>query len=512
MFSNSKSRQGNKASQVFCTADGWTRAFFMAKEKDAHEALSLLFHRDGLPNVMVMDGAKAQIQGDFRRKLREAGYHIKQTDPHIPTSNTTEGSIRELKRGVGRKMVRYGAPKRLWDDCLVREAYVRSSTVLDIFYFEGKVPDTIVKGHTSDIYPLTEYAWYEWVKFRDTGQSFPDSKEWIDRDLGPAIDIGPAMSRKVLKINGEVMFRVSVRGLTLDEMQNPDEQKRRQEYYEAIKMKLGKGMQYYELKLDPDFVDFVDFVTPNHNCYKDKKETALQMHDIDDLDEHDVDTYDQYVDSSVQLSIGDKVQTGKVTGRKRGLDGVERWKASANPIIDKITYNVEFPDDRSEEYTANAISENMYAQCDEEGNHFLMMQDIVGHKTDGHAVECADMYIKVGSNKQIRKTTKGWHLCVEWKDGTTSWERLADLKESNLVEVAEYAVIKKLYDEPEFVWWVPHVLKKQNRLIAAVTKRYHKCTHKFGIQVPKTWGEAVKLDEDLFDCPNHRESVDCAWS
>jgi hypothetical protein len=60
------------------------------------------------------------------------------------------------------------------------------------------------------------------VKFRYTGQSFPDSKEWLGRDLRPA------MSRKVLKINGEVMFRVSVMGLTLDEMQIPYEQKRRQ--------------------------------------------------------------------------------------------------------------------------------------------------------------------------------------------------------------------------------------------------------------------------------------------
>jgi hypothetical protein len=69
------------------------------------------------------------------------------------------------------------APKRLWDDCLVREAYVRSSTVLDILSLEGKFPDKIVKGQTSDISPLAENAWYEWVKFRDTGQSFPDSKE-----------------------------------------------------------------------------------------------------------------------------------------------------------------------------------------------------------------------------------------------------------------------------------------------------------------------------------------------
>jgi hypothetical protein len=52
----------------------------MAKEKDAHEALSLIFHRDGVTTVMVMDGAKAQIQGGFRRKLREAGCHIKKTE------------------------------------------------------------------------------------------------------------------------------------------------------------------------------------------------------------------------------------------------------------------------------------------------------------------------------------------------------------------------------------------------------------------------------------------------
>jgi hypothetical protein len=144
------------------------------------------------------------------------------------------------------------------------------------------------------------------------------------------------------------------------------------------------------------------------------------MPDIDNLDEHEVDTYDKYVGASVQLSIGDKVQTGKVTGRKRGLDGVARGKASANPILYIRTYNVEFPDGCSEEYTANVIAENMYAQCDEEGNQFLMLQDIIGHKTDGNTAERADMCIKVGSNRQIRKTTKGWHVCVEWKDGTTS--------------------------------------------------------------------------------------------
>jgi hypothetical protein len=124
------------------------------------------------------------------------------------------------------------------------------------------------------------------------------------------------------------------------------------------------------------------------------------------------------------------------------------------------------------------------------------MEGIVDHKTDGHVVEPADMQIKHGRNKKVRKTTKGWNLCVEWKDGTTSWERLADIKESNPVEVAEYSAAKSLLDTPDFVWWAPHVLKKRSRIIAAVTKCYHKRTHKFGIEVPKNWDDCVRLDEE----------------
>jgi hypothetical protein len=61
MYSAIPSREHNKAAQIFCTDFGFVRAFPMKKESEAHDALSLLFHRDGVPNVMVMDGAKAQV-------------------------------------------------------------------------------------------------------------------------------------------------------------------------------------------------------------------------------------------------------------------------------------------------------------------------------------------------------------------------------------------------------------------------------------------------------------------
>jgi hypothetical protein len=116
MFSTILSRQKNKAAQIFCTDFGFVRAFPLNKEKEAHEALSLLFLRDGVPNVMVMDGAKAQVEGEFRRKLRDAGCHIKQTEPHTQSSNMGEEGVRELKNGIGRELLRSGCPKRLWND------------------------------------------------------------------------------------------------------------------------------------------------------------------------------------------------------------------------------------------------------------------------------------------------------------------------------------------------------------------------------------------------------------
>jgi hypothetical protein len=55
MYSTILSRQDNKADQILCTDFGFVRAFPMNKESKAHEALSLIFHRDGVPHLMVMD-------------------------------------------------------------------------------------------------------------------------------------------------------------------------------------------------------------------------------------------------------------------------------------------------------------------------------------------------------------------------------------------------------------------------------------------------------------------------
>ena len=53
-----------------------------------------LFQREGVPNVMIMDGALKQVQGTFLKKCREAGVHVKQTEPHTPWSNAAEAAMK----------------------------------------------------------------------------------------------------------------------------------------------------------------------------------------------------------------------------------------------------------------------------------------------------------------------------------------------------------------------------------------------------------------------------------
>jgi hypothetical protein len=169
---------------------------------EAHETLSLLFHHDGVPPTMVFDGLKEQCQGDFKRKLCKADCHARLTEPYSPWQQVAEDCIRELKWGVSHKMIKTGSPRVLWDHCIVLEALIRSSTSNNIYMTNGKGPETIMTGSTTIISHICEFGWYDWVMFRDNVPTFPDVKLTLGQYLGPATDVGSALTTKILKSNG----------------------------------------------------------------------------------------------------------------------------------------------------------------------------------------------------------------------------------------------------------------------------------------------------------------------
>jgi hypothetical protein len=70
-----------------------------------------------------------------------------------------------------------------------------------------------------------------------------------------------------------------------------------------------------------------------------------------------------------------------------------------------------------------------------------LLDSIVGHQKGDNAVENADAKIAINGKVHPKRTTKGWKLCVQWTDGSTSWVPLKDINESHPVQVAEYAFI-----------------------------------------------------------------------
>ena len=104
---------------------------------------------------MVMDGANEQTLGDFSR---EASCHIKQTKPHSPWMNMVENGVRELKKASARQMLKAHSPKRLWDDCLELQAFIKSHTAGTSFGLNGETPETMLTGETADISEFAEFG------------------------------------------------------------------------------------------------------------------------------------------------------------------------------------------------------------------------------------------------------------------------------------------------------------------------------------------------------------------
>ena len=186
----------------------------MKKKSDAPDTIDLVFHQDSVSTKMIMDGLKEQTLGRFCKKCQEASVHIKQMEPYSPWQNAAEGAIRELKKATERKIVRAGAPKPLWADCIKLEAYIQSNTAWDIYQLQGEMPQTVMSGETADISQVCKFSFYEWIMFREQPDHarFLDDNPVLERYLGPAIDVGPAMTAKILKSNGEVIHRSTYRG------------------------------------------------------------------------------------------------------------------------------------------------------------------------------------------------------------------------------------------------------------------------------------------------------------
>ena len=167
------------------------------------------------------------------------------------------------------------------------------------------------------------------------------------------------------------------------------------------------------------------------------------------------DVYNTYLNMELAIPQGDSLEPrlARVTKRLKDANGLPIGLANENPILDTRMYEVQYLDGEKASLVANNIAENLFAQIDDEGNCQVLMDEIIGHQSNEHAVKQQDAFITTKTGTKRRKeTTKGWELLIRWKDGGTDWIALKDIKESFSVQVAEYAISARISGEPAFAW------------------------------------------------------------
>lgn len=495
-FATVKSLRGYKANQLFTNGKGYDRPYPMVSKKDAPNGLMGFIHDVGIPQIIVSDNAQEEIRSEWGATCRKYRIKQEQTVPYCKWRNLAEASVRECKVGVRRATRRKGSPKRLWCYLVDWVCAIRRLTALDIKQLNGRSPTEDVLGSTPDISAYSMFDWYEPVWFYEPEAKFPYEKKCLGMWIGVEEASVDLMAFRILKDTGKPIVRKSVWAVSHDELATTEVQEAIARLKEAILQKLGDTLK--DTEVDPEIMGCLPEV-PEYLF--DEEEDTVDPEDPDatkpEADDFTPEAYDQYLTAEVMLPHGGEMAQARVISRKRDADGNLIGTRNPNPILDTRLYEVEYPDGSTEAVTANLIAENLYAQVDEEGRSFAILGDIVDHRTNGHALSKDDGFeISSNGQRRPRRTTRGWELQVEWKDGSTDWVPLKDLKESNPVELAEYAVANKIVEEPAFAWWVRQVLRRRDRIIKKVKSRYWKKTHKYGIELPKTVERALKIDDE----------------
>ena len=346
-------------------------------------------------------------------------------------------------------------------------------------------------GNSGDISNICTFAYYEWVYYRDHG-NFPQNKEQLGRVLGPIRNEGNEMAQAVVTHKATVVPRRTMRKLTISELNNESEKSKRVNINAKIRAKLGDSMSFPTKPKAPDFIPYHDEDEPD----------PLQIPEHNDpVDDNGVPLYEQpitdhWVNNEVCLPQGEKHSMAKVKSRSKDADGNIIGQYNDNPFLNTMVYDVEFPDGTIKEYAANIIAENMFAQVDPQGRSHAILDCILDFKKDKTALHKDDMYITTKSGqRRMRQSTLGWKFLTLWKDGSESWIPLKLLKESNPIEVAEFAKARGIDEEPAFNWWIPYTLRRRDRIISAVNKRVKRMSHKYGVEVPTSIEHAYRIDK-----------------
>ena len=505
LYGKVQSLRGHKASQVYSHKCGFKAVYHMSRVNNEQVGRSLndFIFDYGAPSHLTYDGAAVQVGAKtaFQDTIRRANidYHV--SAPRRPNENPAEGAIRDIKMRWYRLQAKKNVPDRLWDYGISYVCETGNIIPTSSRYSKGRTPIECITGETPDISEYTDFGFYDWVMFRNNaGLGTTEIGRWI----GVSHRVGQLMSYWVLPSSGIPISCTTVQKVTEAEMSTDEFKQKMDKFNHKVESKIGDHVKAAEIPtsqmanvpqdmiLDMEHEDD-EFFTQFNKAINDPS-----LKEADDFNE-EYGKEDPYIGMNLGLPRGpdDELQHAKVKKRVIDDDGVPVGISNKNPLLDMRQYEVEYVNGESEIMTANLIAENIISQTDDEGHVHKMLDEIEDHRRLSSAIpKDQGTFITGQGTTRKKRTTKGWDLLLKWKDGSSNWVSLKDVKDSYPIELMEYAVNHKIQDEPAFSWWIPFVKSKRASIISKAATKYWDRTHKFGIEVPKSVKDAIRIDQD----------------
>ena len=139
--------------------------------------------------------------------------------------------------------------------------------------------------------------------------TFPVEKMVLGRYCGPSIDVGPALTAKILIKNGKIFHMSTYMALTPYEFLNPYKIKSCDEFDMELEEKLFPAASAKYLESDPQIV------TPTLDKYEDEEEHQNHMPEVDEITP---ESMNNYIGAEIMIYHGYTVD--KVSGRRRKHD------------------------------------------------------------------------------------------------------------------------------------------------------------------------------------------------
>ena len=123
------------------------------------------------------------------------------------------------------------------------------------------------------------------------------------------------------------------------------------------------------------------------------------------------DVYDTYLNMELAIPQGDSLEPrlARVTKRLKDANGLQIGLVNENPILDTRMYEVEYLDGERMSLAANNIAVTLLAQIDDDGNRQVLMDEIIGHRSNEHALKQQDTFIvtKTGTREGRKQQKAG---------------------------------------------------------------------------------------------------------